>query len=80
MKTPWIGYTLAIASALCLVGCGENGDSASAPSNEKCFKRSVSTRIYSIRIEGHEYIVFDGTSKGGIIHSESCPCRKGGEK
>lgn len=80
MKTPWIGYTFAIASALCLAGCGVKDDSASAPSKEKYFKQSVSTHIYSIKIEGHEYIIFDGTYKGGIVHSESCPCRKGGEE
>lgn len=78
MKTPWIGYVLVIASALCLAGCGINDDSASDPSKEKYFKKSVSTCIYSIEIEGHEYIIFDGAYKGGIVHSESCPCKKGG--
>lgn len=84
MKTPWIGYTLAIASALCLAGCGVKDDSASAQSREsaspgeKYFKKSAYTFIYSIEIEGHEYIIFDGFRKGGIIHSESCPCMKGG--
>ena len=77
MKTLWISYTLAIASALCLAGCGVKDDSASDPSKEKYFKRSASVCIYSIEIEGHEYIVFDGAYKGGIVHSESCPCRKG---
>lgn len=28
--------------------------------------------IYVIRYDGHEYIT---NSKGGIIHSESCPCK-----
>lgn len=78
MKTPWIGYTLAIASALCLAGCGVKDDSESAPLTEKYFKKSISENIYSIEIEGHEYIIFEGVYKGGIIHSESCPCRKGG--
>ena len=74
MKTLWIGYTLAIASALCLAGCGAKDDSASAPSRERYFKKSASTFIYSI--EGHEYIVFDGFRKGGIVHSESCTCKR----
>lgn len=77
MKTPWIGYTLAAASALCLAGCGVNDNSTSAPSRERYFKKSASTFIYSIEIEGHEYIVFDGFRKGGIVHSESCTCKKG---
>lgn len=78
MNTFWIGYTLAIASALCLAGCGVKDDSASATPRERYFKKSASTVIYSIEIEGHEYIIFEGLRKGGIIHSESCPCRKGG--
>ena len=31
-------------------------------------------------IKGHEYIIFEGVYKGNIIHSESCPCKKGGAK
>ena len=80
MNTLWIGYTLAAASALCLAGCGVDVDSTSTPSVERYFKKSASTFIYSIEIEGHEYIIFDGMRKGGIVHSESCPCRKGGEE
>ena len=81
MKTPWIGYTLTVASALCLAGCGvdvESTSTPSTPSKERYFKKSASTFIYSIEIEGHEYIIFDGAYKGGIVHSESCPCKKGG--
>lgn len=73
---------LVIASALCLAGCGVdvNSTSTSTPSTERYFKKSATTFIYSIEIEGHEYIIFDGMRKGGIIHSESCPCKKGGGK
>lgn len=78
MKTLWICYALVIASALCLAGCGAKDDSASAPPRERYFKKSASTFIYSIEIEGREYIVFDGFRKGGIVHSESCTCKKGG--
>lgn len=76
MNTILFNGALVIASALCLAGCEVNVDSASAPPREKYFKKSASTFIYSIEIEGHEYIIF--AYKGGIIHSESCPCRKGG--
>lgn len=42
---------------------------------------TASTEVYSIEIEGHMYIIFDGIHKGGIIHSESCTCkRNGGEE
>lgn len=78
MNTILFNDALVIASALCLAGCGVNVDPASAPSRERYFKKSASTFIYSIEIEGHEYIVFDGFRKGGIVHSESCTCKKGG--
>ena len=34
--------------------------------------------IYVDTIRGHEYIIYHGYNKGNIIHSESCPCKKGG--
>ena len=79
MKMLWIRFIIVIVFALCLAGCGVNDDSIyvqSNVSNERYFKRSSSAIIYSISIEGHEYIVFDGAYKGNIIHSESCPCKK----
>lgn len=79
MKMLWIRFIIVIIFALCLAGCGMNDDSAYVQpnmSNERYFKQSSSAIIYSISIEGHEYIVFDGAYKGGIIHSESCPCKK----
>lgn len=75
-----LGTTLAVASAFCLAGCGVDVNSTSIPSaesTERYFKKSATTFIYSIEIEGHEYIIFDGMRKGGIIHSESCPCKSG---
>lgn len=78
MKTvEQLDATLAIALALCLAGCGVDVNSTSTPSTERYFKKSATTFIYSIEIEGHEYIIFDGMRKGGIIHSESCPCKSG---
>ena len=79
MKMFWIRFIIVIIFALCLAGCGVNDDSTyvqSNVSNERYFKRSSSAIIYSISIDGHEYIVFDGAYKGNIIHSESCPCKK----
>ena len=84
MKHTLINYTLIIASALCLSGCEEHTDSASTQPNRsastqpnrKVFKNSFDVCIYSLEIEGHEYIIIDGHNKGGIIHSESCPCKQ----
>lgn len=69
--------SLVITSALCLAGCGEHAASTPEQANVKYFVKTFSTFIYSICIEGHEYIVFDGTNSGNIIHSLSCPCRRG---
>lgn len=31
--------------------------------------------------EGHSYIIYKGSQKGGIIHDPDCPCReKGGSE
>ena len=91
MKQTLCNYALVIASALCLSGCEEQtysaqaqyaqaqyaqAQSAPAQSKVKCYKPTGDVRIYSIEIEGHVYIIFDGYRKGGIIHSESCPCKK----
>ena len=40
----------------------------------------ASYSIYVDTIRGHEYIILNGMYLGGIIHSESCPCKKGGEQ
>ena len=76
MKQTLFNCALVIASALCLLGCEEHTDYEPAQSNVKYIMRTFSTVIYSICIEGHDYIVFDGYRKGGIVHSESCPCKK----
>lgn len=34
-----------------------------------------SCEVYLIEIEGHQYIIFNGVRKGGIIHAEHCPCK-----
>jgi hypothetical protein len=34
--------------------------------------------IYVDTIRGHEYIIMQSFHNGNIIHSESCPCKKGG--
>jgi hypothetical protein len=28
-----------------------------------------------VEIEGHLYVIYSGTYKGGIIHAEHCPCK-----
>ena len=92
MKKTLFNYALIIASALCLSGCEEYEQLQAQQLHEqqlqaqqsqikvKYYNPVVGVRIYSIDIEGHVYIVFDGHYKGSIIHSESCPCKKGATK
>lgn len=84
MKQTLFNCVLVITSALFLTGCEEHSDYESAQSTKRCSNKPLMTImystltkcIYSAEIEGHKYIVFDGTNKGGIIHSESCQCKK----
>ena len=41
---------------------------------------TVSYIVRTVSVKGHEYIIFDGSYKGNIIHSESCPCKGNGAK
>ena len=80
MKQTLFNYVLVITSALLLAGCEEHTDTAPAQSNVKYYRRTIGTSIYSICIEGHEYIILNGDRKGFIVHSESCPCKKEAKK
>ena len=73
MKKTLFNYSLVIASALCLSGCDEYEQ---VQSKGKYYNPTIGVCIYSIEIEGHDYVVFNGYRKGGITHSESCPCKK----
>ena len=64
-------------AALGLVGCSSIETEKIKPTKPTKIKyyRNDYTLIYSIEIEGHLYIVFDGYHEGGIIHAEHCPCK-----
>lgn len=36
--------------------------------------------IFVTTIRGHEYVIYDGYNKGGIVHAESCSCKSKKEK
>ena len=88
MKKTLFNYALIIASALCLSGCEEHEQSHTQQlqtqqlqtqqfqTKVKYYNPIIGVHIYSIEVEGHCYIIFDSHHKGGIIHSESCPCKK----
>ena len=64
-------YIIAAAVALVLAGCDE-------PPGAGKHINTVDYTVLTVEVKGHEYIIFDGCYKGNIIHSESCPCKKGG--
>ena len=65
-------YIIFIA-ALVLAGCDE-------PPGVAKHIETINYIVRTVEVEGHKYIIFEGTYKGNIIHSESCPCKKGGAK
>ena len=66
-------YIIAAAAALVLAGCHEYEQ---VQTKVKYYNPTIGVRIYSIEIEGHDFILFNGYRKGGITHSESCQCKK----
>lgn len=65
-------YIIAAAVALVLAGCD-------VPPEVLNHRKTITSTVSTVEIEGHKYIIFEGIYKGNIIHSESCPCKKGGE-
>ena len=69
---------LILLAAICCCGCNTTDVKESVTYDEVSLKIYVSDAtksIYTVEIEGHIYIVFSGTYKGGIIHAEHCPCK-----
>ena len=38
------------------------------------------SEVKVVTVKGHEYIIVNGSNRGGIVHSESCPCKNGGAR
>lgn len=71
-----ICFILAMLSC-CLSGCS-TGATVEEPTqniNMKFYYRDAATLLYTAEIEGHLYVIYSGTYKGGIIHAEHCPCK-----
>lgn len=64
---------LIIAATLFAAGCDD-------PQGTERHIESINYSVRTVEVKGHEYIIFDGRYKGNIIHSESCPCKKGAEE
>lgn len=59
---------------LLLVGCEVDGRKESRK------KVNTTDEIYTVEIEGHKYVIYDGYYQGGIVHAESCQCKERKDK
>lgn len=66
----------------CLSGCSSTDVTKEEPTEEpiqniniKIYYKDFATVLYTAEIEGHLYVIYNGNSKGGIIHAEHCPCK-----
>ncbi len=59
----------AVLVILAITGCaGKRENQVSAGSCDA---------VYTVTVEGHKYVIYDGYHQGGIVHAESCPCKGG---
>jgi len=59
---------LLLTSIFLVAGCGEN------KKPETRFGMGTN-QIFVETVRGHDYVIYDGYYKGGIVHAESCPCK-----
>lgn len=57
-----------------LTGCDSYEESPDKDTTWSFHGIDVLTKV--VEIEGHKYIIMDGYYSGGIIHAESCGCKK----
>jgi hypothetical protein len=69
---------LILSALICCYGCNDTGTNTIEPSEklnvEQYFKNST-TKVFTIEVEGHLYLVYDGHNACGILHAEHCPCK-----
>ena len=62
--------SVGILQALALTGCGYN-----EVDTNNCLN-NADDALMKAEYEGHSYIIYKGSQKGGIIHDPDCPCHK----
>ncbi len=73
-----IGFILMLVG-LCpiLAGCGASPSSENVSNKDNAWiSHGIEVMTKVAEIEGHKYIIMDGYYSGGIIHAESCSCKK----
>lgn len=69
---------LILLVAICCCGCNDTGTNTIEPSerlNVNQYYKNSSTRVFTMEVEGHLYLVYDSYNKCGILHAEHCPCK-----
>ena len=74
MSKMTIMTTAVVAIAAILTGCHKTEDSKDIGKAWCCHGMSCYTK--AVEIEGHKYIIMDGSYCGTIIHAASCECMK----
>ena len=62
---------LILCILILIVGCDEQKEN-----KENCVTTSSLDEIYTVACDGHKYVIYNGINKGGIVHAESCECKK----
>ncbi len=70
---------ICLGMIMCFMGCvdstGTNVVEPTGHLNVRQYYKDVSTWVFTMEIEGHLYLVYDGYHNGSIIHAEHCPCK-----
>ena len=69
---------LILLAAICYCGCHSTGTNTIEPSekiNVRQYYKDSTTRVFTMEVEGHLYLVYDGHNACGVLHAEHCPCK-----
>lgn len=66
---------LILLAAICCCGCNSTETTPPQKIKVQKYEATINDDIYSVEVEGHIYIVYDGAYCGNIIHAEHCPCK-----
>lgn len=59
-------------------GCNDTGTNTIEPSerlNVNQYFKNSTTEVFTMEVEGHLYLVYDGHNACSILHAEHCPCK-----
>jgi hypothetical protein len=68
---------LILLAAICCCGCS-TGITKEEPTQNiqvKYYYKDPIMYLFTAKIEGHLYVIYDGGHSGGILHAEHCPCK-----